>query len=121
LIPGLRNADLSGWNTYKEFQPVLINSLAKGDVETLAQYFDKELTVFIGDDSEIYTPEQAKRVIADFFKTNPPQDFELLHEGKSRTGDTQYLIGNLATSNGKFRTQVVTKDSRILQIEFSKE
>ncbi|MFT6323771.1 MAG: hypothetical protein ACJAWO_001327, partial [Halieaceae bacterium] len=48
---------------------------------------------------------EAEKLIYNFFHAHQPSDFEILHEGKSKTG-LEYTIGTLKTNNGNFRVSI---------------
>jgi hypothetical protein len=85
------------------------NSIRSGDARQLSSYFSNSIDLTIVDNENVYSKAQAEFILKDFFSKNPPKAFNILHKGSSPEG-TQYLIGNLVTSNGKtFRTSFYIK------------
>ena len=72
---------------------------------------------------DIYSKNQAELIIRDFFKKHPPTGFDILHKGGKVS--SRYAIGNLSTSNGKFRITILIKIkediSLINQLRIEKE
>ena len=96
-------------------------ALSKGDVETLASYFDSSLEI----DDDFYDKSEAKVVVKKFFTKNPPRSFSLIHQGTSKGEDSKYFIGNLNAGNSTFRVYVYMKiDGKkplIQELRFDKE
>ena len=74
-------------------------ALSRGDVESLATYFDENVEI----DDDFYDKSEAKNVVKKFFSKNPPKSFSLIHQGTSKGEDSKYFIGNLSAGNGTFR------------------
>ena len=88
-------------------QTTIINAVKSGNASELANYFDKIVEINLPDKSNSYSKKQAELVLRDFFNNNPVKDLTIIH--KSETTSSQYFIGNLITTNGKFRTTVYLK------------
>jgi hypothetical protein len=88
------------------------NSIRSGDAKQLSSYFSNNIDLTICENENVYSKAQAELIIKDFFGKNPPKAFNMLHKGSSPEG-TQYLIGNLITTNGKtFRTSFFLKSDK---------
>lgn len=85
----------------------IINALKAGDASKLASYFNDNVQLVIGNKNEIYSKQQAYGIVADFFRKNTVNDFEVLHQSTKETAS--FLIGTLHTSGGKFRVSVLTR------------
>ena len=96
-------------------------ALSRGDVESLATYFDENVEI----DDDFYDKSEAKNVVKKFFSKNPPKSFSLIHQGTSKGEDSKYFIGNLSAGNGTFRVYVYIKLSGsktlIQELRFDKE
>jgi hypothetical protein len=56
-------------------------------------------------------------LLKDFFQNNPVKDFMPLHNGQSKNGDKQYLIGELKTTNGKsYRVYIGFQKNKINEL-----
>jgi len=105
LICLLISSSLFAMDIYEE----VANSIRSGDARQLATFFSNSIDLTIVDKENVYSKDQAEFIIKDFFSKNPPKAFNILHKGSSPEG-TQYLIGNLLTTNGKtFRTSFYMK------------
>jgi hypothetical protein len=105
LICLLISSSLFAMDIYDE----VANSIRSGDARQLATFFSNSIDLTIVDKENVYSKDQAEFIIKDFFSKNPPKAFNILHKGSSPEG-TQYLIGNLVTTNGKtFRTSFYIK------------
>ena len=104
---------------------VISKALSKGDAATLANYFDESVEVTILNEVDIYSQKEALQVVKSFFDTQKPKNYSQVHEGTSKGKGGQYCIGNLSTSNGKFRVYLyLMKSDRkylIQEIRFEKE
>lgn len=96
-------------------------ALSRGDVESLATYFDKNVEI----DDDFYDKSEAKNVVKKFFSKNPPKSFSLIHQGTSKGEDSKYFIGNLSAGNSTFRVYVYMKlsgsQTLIQELRFDKE
>jgi hypothetical protein len=97
-------------NTYNfndDIPDGIINAIKEGNARELAKYFNNSVELALSDIDDIYSKNQAEMIIQDFFKNHPPQSFSILHKGGKET--SRYAIGNLTTSNGKFRVTILIK------------
>lgn len=94
----------------------VIKAIKTGDADEVAKFFDNTVEITLPEKSNSYSKSQAELVLHDFFASNKIKDFEVLH--KSDTGESQYCIGNLITTNGTYRTTIFMKqkgDKELLQ------
>ena len=80
---------------------MLANAIRSGDAKQISTFFGASLDLSILNQEDVYSKAQAELILRDFFSRNTPKSFEMLHKGASREG-TQYGIGKLTTSAGKF-------------------
>jgi Domain of unknown function (DUF4783) len=73
-------------------------SIRKGDAGALSAHLHTTVEVTIGDKDEVYSANQAKFVIEEFFMKNPVRSFTLMHRGSS--GDTYYAVGAYVNGSG---------------------
>ena len=108
---------------YNDIPDVIINAIKEGNAGELAKYFNNNVELALSDIDDMYSKNQAELIIRDFFKKNPPTGFDILHKGGKET--SRYAIGNLTTSNGKFRITILIKiqedKSLINQLRIEKE
>lgn len=106
-----------------EIPKEIITAFKEGNAGELAKYFSSNIELALSDKDDIYSKNQAKLIIEDFFRKHPPKDFNILHKGGKES--SKYAIGNLFTSDGEFRITILikTKDnvSYINQLRIEKE
>jgi hypothetical protein len=87
------------------------NAIRSGDSKQVANYFGNTVDLTIVTREEMYRKTQAELVLRDFFSTNVPKAFSIIHKGSSKEG-TLYAIGNLTTVKGTvFRTSFFLRKS----------
>lgn len=84
------------------------NALKSGNSNELAKYFDSSIEVTIINTEAVYSKSQAEMVIKNFFSSNKPSAYKMVHNGDS--GGAKYQIGELTTSSGTYRTYVYAKE-----------
>jgi hypothetical protein len=95
-------------NTYSGDIPnEIIVAFRTGNASSLSKYFNTNLELAINSNDDIYSREQAELILKDFFMKNIPTSFTILH--KSGKEESRYAIGNLSTTNGKFRVTILVK------------
>ena len=72
-----------------------------------------------------YVPvEEIYRELKDFFKKNPPIDFEYIHQGSSKQG-FRYVIGKYTIEGSSFRVYILFKKNEdtyyVDTIDFTRE
>lgn len=83
--------------------PQITKALSTGDVETLGNYFDESIELSILEEEGIYNKSQALQKVRRFLTQNEVDSFAEVHQGASRSSDSQYVIGNLSTKGGTYR------------------
>ncbi len=73
----------------------------EGNSQQLANFFNKSIELLILQKEDVYSKAQAELIIKDFFYKHEPDTFRVENEGNS--DGMSYTIGELITSNGKFR------------------
>lgn len=85
----------------------IVTALKTGDAPKLASYFNDNVQLVIENKNDIYSKQQAQRIVADFFRKNTVSNFEVLHQSTKEAAS--FIIGTLYTSGGKFRVSVLTR------------
>jgi hypothetical protein len=71
----------------------------------------------------VYSKSQAQQIVAEFFKSNKPKQFSIIHQG-GKDG-ARYAIGSLITNTGTFRVYFLLKNknnnSYIHQLRIEKQ
>lgn len=104
MVPNHRKPDAPVARLQSGFEPTLVNAFKSGDSEKIAQFFNDNVDLSIGDAENLYSSSQAEQILKNFFIKNKPSDFEIVHKGKS--GVSEYFIGQLKTSTGDFRVTI---------------
>jgi uncharacterized protein DUF4783 len=92
----------------------LIEALKAGKADEVARFFHQSLELTILDKDYMASKNQATRIMENFFKEHPPIGFSISFEGTKEK--SKYAIGNLVTSEGKFRLNLffMIKDNQRL-------
>lgn len=85
----------------------IILSLKNGNAVKLASHFSQNIELVVLDNENVYSKAHAQKVISDFFKKYPPQNFTIIHQGGK--DDSSYAIGNLQVKDDKFRVYFLIK------------
>ena len=100
----------------------VVAAMKTGNASQLAKFFDNNIEIAMPDKSNTYSKSQGELVLKDFFNNNGVITFEVIHSGDN--AGAQYVIGNLQTKKGTYRTTIYIKqkaDKQVLQeIRFEK-
>ena len=100
-------------------------ALNGGDIETLGSYFDESMELAILEEEGIYNKGQALQKVKRFLSNNTVNSFTEVHQGASRSSDSQYVIGDLKTSGGTYRVYLFLTNSNgkmiIQELRFDRE
>jgi hypothetical protein len=83
-------------------------AIRTANTSSLASNFEANVEITIKNDGRSYSKSQAEMVLKNFFTTNAPKSFNIVHTGNSPDG-SKYFIGTLVTNTGTFRTYVLVK------------
>src|SRR5690606_41756967 len=75
-------------------------ALSSGNADELARYFDENVEIAIIDKEDVYSREEAKKVVKNFLATYKQSTYSQVHQGTSKGKDSQYTIGNM-NANGQ--------------------
>lgn len=99
-------------------------AMKTGSSKELSQYFGSIVELNFDGEKSSYSKSQAEFVLKDFFKKNPPVNFEYIHQGSSKQG-FRYVIGNYSVQGSSFRVYILFKkdeDSYYVDtIDFTRE
>ncbi len=90
--------------------PKLIKSFETGNAEMLSDLLNDNVELVMPKTENFFTKQQAKSILADFFRKNPIIDFNVLH--KSAKENASFLIGTLVSSKGSFRVSVYARNNK---------
>lgn len=83
----------------------------QGNARILSNYLSNSIDLSILNSDKTLSKTQAVSELESFFNTNKPKSFNQVHQGNSKARDSYYCIGELETSNGKFRVYVYFKSA----------
>lgn len=86
----------------------ITTALQKGDSALLSKHFAENVDLTILEEEAVYSKTQAEQIVKKFFEKNSVTKYENAHSGNSRDGSS-FVIGNLETSKGKYRTYYLLK------------
>ena len=96
------------------------NALKTGNTTEIAKYFKSNIDLSILGEDDLYSKEDATRMIGNFLKKHQPSDFKILHQGNSKKG-LEYTIGALSTNTGNFRVSFYINNGLIQQLKIDKD
>ena len=100
-------------------------ALNSGNAEALGSYFDEAMELSILEEEGIYNKGQALQKVKRFLSSNTVSSFTEVHQGSSRSSDSQYVIGDLKTSGGTYRVYLFLTNSNgkmiIQELRFDRE
>jgi hypothetical protein len=101
----------------------IVVSIQNGDDVKLASYFNENVELVVQTHDDVYSKAQAQQIVAEFFKTNRPRQFSIIHQGGKE--GARYAIGSLVTNTGVFRVYFLLKtrsdNSYIHQLRIEKQ
>ncbi|MEO5500022.1 MAG: DUF4783 domain-containing protein [Ginsengibacter sp.] len=86
----------------------IVEAFKNNKATDVAQHFDNTIEISFDGNTNNYNHNQAETVLIQFLLKNPARNFEIIHQ--SDNGSSAYLIGNLTTSAGVYRTTVFLKN-----------
>lgn len=87
-------------------------SVKSGNAKEISKFFSDDVDMKIIDKEDVYSKAQAELILKDFFAKHPVKAFTLAHKSAPNAKNgSQYVIGTLETTNGKFRTYFLLKSA----------
>jgi hypothetical protein len=102
----LNIGDAQGQN---EIMDNVRSALKTGSSRELATMFNSDFELLIS--AKKYDKKNGEEAIKSFFQTYPPDNFEYLHKGASKSGSLSYSIGHYESKGKKYRVVLRFKDS----------
>lgn len=87
-------------------------SFRSGSAQNLAEYFDKQLELFIDTEAIDFPEVQAKHaelILSTFFKKHPPQNFRYVYQGGSAR--LRYITGLYQTGGQRFSVYMLMRQN----------
>lgn len=105
------------------FSPSIIKATQEANAEKLAENFDQKVELVLPGKNGVFSKSQAKLILNNFFKQNPPKKFEIIHKGMRES--SAYAIGKYTSDKGQYRFYFLTKkkdaETYIHQIRIEKQ
>jgi hypothetical protein len=86
----------------------IASNIRTGNPSNISKFFIENIDLKIIDKEDVYSKQQAEMILKDFFTKHPVKTFSIAHKSEPKNG-SQYVIGTLETTNGKFRTYFLIK------------
>ena len=83
-------------------------AIRTGDAHQVAGYFADNVDLKVLEQENIYSKAQAELILDDFFTKHPVKGFTIVHKSVPKN-DSQFAIGTLETTNGKYRVHYLMK------------
>jgi hypothetical protein len=121
LLAGIQITDLKAQgdviNQVKE-------TIKAGRAKELSRFLNSTVDVTLDDGAQSYSKAQAEFVFRDFFKQHPPGEFNIIHQGTSKGGQT-FGIGQYKSGSETYRVYMkiksVENQQLVHEISFAKE
>jgi hypothetical protein len=88
----------------------IASAIRSGNPKNISKYFKESIDLKMIDQEDVYSKQQAEMILKDFFTKHPVKNYTVAHKSEPKNG-SQYVIGTLETTNGKFRTYFLIKTS----------
>lgn len=85
----------------------IVSAFKSGNATQLSNYFNPTIELTVFDKEGIYSKTQAEIILRNFFAENPPNQFQILHQGGK--DDSKYAIGSLVSGTTKYRVTLLLK------------
>ena len=109
--------------SFAQIPDEIVISIQNGNDAGLAEFFNENVELVVQTHDDVYSKSQAQQIVAEFFKSNKPKQFTIIHQGGKE--GASYAIGSLITNTGTFRVYFLfrTKDnnSYIHQLKIEKQ
>ena len=84
------------------------NAIKNGNAQQLSPYLNSTIEMNVLGSEGYFSKAQATSILSDFFKNNPPKNFEV-KQGGSNTENTKFSIGNYTSGVAAFKIYYVVK------------
>lgn len=109
--------------SFAQIPDEIVISIQRGDDAKLAEFFNENVELVVETHDDVYSKSQAQQIVAEFFKSNKPKQFSIIHQGGKE--GARYAIGSLTTNTGTFRVYFLLKNknnnSYIHQLRIEKQ
>ncbi|HZL10273.1 MAG TPA: DUF4783 domain-containing protein [Prolixibacteraceae bacterium] len=109
--------------SFAQIPDEIVISIQSGNDAKLAEFFNENVELVVETHDDVYSKSQAQQIVAEFFKSNKPKQFSIIHQGGKE--GARYAIGSLTTNTGTFRVYFLLKNknnnSYIHQLRIEKQ
>jgi hypothetical protein len=99
-------------------------NIKAGSAKELSTFLNQTVDVTLNDGPQSYSKTQAEFVFRDFFKQHPPVEFNIIHQGTSKGGQT-FGIGQYKSGTETYRVYMKIKSAGnqqlVHEISFARE
>jgi Domain of unknown function (DUF4783) len=99
-------------------------TIKAGSAKELSKFLNQTVDVTLNDGPQSYSKTQAEFVFRDFFKQHPPVEFNIIHQGTSKGGQT-FGIGQYKSGTETYRVYMKIKSvgtqQLVHEISFARE
>ena len=92
----------------------IIIAIKQSKTTELVKYFDEKVSIKIISQEDVLSKQQAEANIKYFFEKHTVKTFTSAHSS-TVNNTTQYITGNLETTNGKFKVAILVRRNLITQ------
>jgi hypothetical protein len=115
---------LTGFTPITDVSDDIAAAIRSGNAAAISKYFATSVDLKVLDQENIYSKAQAELILKDFFSKHTLKNFNIAHKSALKN-DSQFAIGTLETTSGKFRINFVMKTagatSTITQFRIERE
>ena len=86
----------------------IASAIRSGNPKNISNYFIENIDLKVIEQEDVYSKQQAEMILKDFFSKHAVKSYTVAHKSEPKAG-SQYVIGTLETTNGKFRTYFLIK------------
>ena len=79
------------------FESKMVGAFKAGNADKIASHFSENVDLSIDGKEDLYSKSQAEQILKTFFIAHKPNDFKIIHKGKS--GQSEYFIGELSAES----------------------
>jgi hypothetical protein len=87
-------------------QADLNTALGKGDITAISGHLADKVELVIGNTDDILLKAEAVNRLKEFYAAHQAKGFRAMHTGTSKTQESNYAIGELATDKGNYRVYI---------------
>ena len=84
-------------------------AIRSGSAKEISKFLNQTVELNLEGNISSYNKMQAEYVLKDFFMKNPPNNFEIIHNGASK-GGLKYAIGKYSCARGGYRVWMRLKE-----------